>query len=117
MRLWHAAEQRGDLNLSYAIRIAAYSGARLEGPCELKTTDIRVDPDTGISFMRMCDKTEAGDRFVPIHPGITTLIQKLVKDADTNGGYLLHINAHNKYHERGALIGKRFGILKVQTWV
>ena len=94
------------------IRIAAYSGARLEGPCELKTTDIRVDPDTGISFMRMCDKTEAGDRFVPIHPEITTLIRKLVKDADTNGGYLLHINAHNKYHERGALIGKRFGILK-----
>ena len=46
VRLWHEAEQRGDLILSYAIRIAAYSGARLEGPCELKTTDIRVDPDT-----------------------------------------------------------------------
>ena len=112
VRLWKDAERRGDLNLSYAIRIAAFSGARLEGPCELKTTDIRVDPDTGISFMRMCDKTEAGDRFVPIHPEITTLIRKLVKDADTNGGYLLHINAHNKYNERGALIGKRFGILK-----
>ena len=112
VRLWHAAEQRGDLNLSYAIKIAAYSGARLEGPCELRDTDIRVDPDTGIGFMRMCDKTEAGDRFVPIHPGIAELIRKLVKGAEKNGGYLLHIDAHNKYNERGALIGKRFGILK-----
>ena len=62
VRLWLAAERRGDLVLSYAIRIAAYSGARLEGPCELKATDIRVDPDTRIEFMRMCDKTEAGAR-------------------------------------------------------
>ena len=79
VRLWHAAEQRGDLIFSYAIRIAAYSGARLEGPCELKKTDIRVDPDTGIEFMRMCDKTEAGDRFVPIHPQIAALIRTLAK--------------------------------------
>lgn len=114
VRLWHAAEQRGDLILSYAIRIAAYSGARLEGPCELKNTDIRADPDTGIEFMRMCDKTEAGDRFVPIHPQIAGLIRTLARNAQKNGGYLLRINANNKYNERGSLIGKRFGILKTK---
>ena len=117
VRLWQEAEQRGDLNLSYAIRIAAYSGARLEGPCELQSTDIRVDPDTGIEFMRMCDKTEAGDRFVPIHPQIASLIRTLVKGARKNGGYLLRINANNKYNERGSLVGKRFGILKTQIGV
>ena len=76
VRLWREAEQRGDLVLSYAIRIAAYSGARLEGPCELKATDIRTDPNTGIAFMRMSDaKTESGDRFVPIHSQIALLIK------------------------------------------
>jgi integrase len=114
VRLWHAAEQRGDLELSYAIRIAAYSGARLEGSCEMKDSDIRVDPDTGIAFMKMNDKTEAGDRFVPIHPGIAALIRKLVKGAEKNGGYLLRIDARNKYNERGSLVGKRFGILKTK---
>jgi integrase len=114
VRLWHAAEQRNDLNLSYAVRIAAYSGARLEGPCELKATDIRVDPDTGIDFMRMCDKTEAGDRFVPIHAEIAPLIKTLARGAQKNGGYLLRINSANKYQERGSLIGKRFGILKTR---
>jgi integrase len=112
VRLWQTAEQRGDLNLSYAIRIAAYSGARLEGPCELKKTDIRVDPETGVAFMRMCDKTEAGDRFVAIHPKISKLIEMLVNGADTNAGYLLRVNAQNKYNERGSPIGKRFGLLK-----
>ena len=115
VRLWREAEQRGDSVLSYAIRIAAYSGARLEGPCELKATDIRVDPETGIEFMRMSDaKTESGDRFVPIHSQIVPLIKTLVKDARRNQGYLLRINANNKYNERGSLVGKRFGILKTK---
>jgi integrase len=115
VRLWYEAELRGDLVLSYAIRIAAFSGARLEGPCELKATDIRLDPDTGIAFMRMSDaKTEAGDRFVPIHSQIAPLIRTLAESAHKHGGYLLQIDAHNKYNERGSLIGKRFGILKTR---
>jgi integrase len=114
VRLWRAAEQRGDLNLSYGIRIAAYSGARLEGPYELKKTDIRADPDTGIAFMPMCDKTEAGDRFAPIHPQIAGLIRTQARNVQKNGGYLFRINANNKYNERGSLIGKRFGILKTK---
>jgi integrase len=114
VRIWREAERRSDLVLSYAIRIAAYSGARLEGPCELKVSDVRIDPDTGIAFMRMSDaKTEAGDRYVPIHSEIAALIQMLVKAA-TDDGYLLRINANNKYGERGSLVGKRFGILKTK---
>ena len=64
--------------------------------------------------MRMCDKTEAGDRFVPIHPRIAPLIRMLAKGAHRNYGYLLRINANNKYYERGSLVGKRFGILKTK---
>jgi integrase len=112
--LWRESERRGDLVLSCAVRIAAYSGARLEGPCELQVSDIRVDPDTGIAFMRMSDaKTEAGDRYVPIHSQIAPLIEMLIKAA-RGRDYLLRIDANNKYHERGSLVGKRFGILKTK---
>ncbi len=38
----------------------------------------------------------------------------LVRKLQKNGGYLLRIDANNKYNERGSLIGKRFGILKTK---
>jgi integrase len=111
VRCWTAAEDRGDEPLAAAIKIAAYSGARIEGVSQLQTTDIRVDPDTGTRFMRMNDKTAAGDRFVPIHPKISRLLDKLIRDADKEG-YLIRSTAKNKYGERGQPIGKRFGRLK-----
>jgi integrase len=109
--LWMVAKQSGDVSLAAAIMIAAYSGARIEGVLQLRTTDIRVDPDTRIRFIRMSDKTAAGDRFVPVHPRISALIDQLIKHADPDG-YLIHSDARNKYGERSQPIGKRFGRLK-----
>jgi site-specific recombinase XerD len=111
IRCWTAAEQQGDSHLAAAIRIAAYSGARIEGVSQLRTADIRVDPDTKIRFMRMDDKTAAGDRFVPVHPKISPLIDRLIKGAGEDG-YLIYSAAKNKYGERSQPIGKRFGRLK-----
>ncbi|HET7879631.1 MAG TPA: tyrosine-type recombinase/integrase [Acetobacteraceae bacterium] len=111
VRCWTAAEQRGDAPLAAAIQIAAYSGARIEGAAQLRTTDIRVDPETQVRFMRMDDKTAAGDRYVPIHPKIARLIDRLIASADADG-YLIHSTAKNKYGERSQPIGKRFGRLK-----
>jgi site-specific recombinase XerD len=79
VRCCTAAEDRGDAALAAAIRIAAYSGARIEGVAQLRTTDIRFDPETGVRFMRMDDKTEAGDRFVPVHPKISVLLDRLIR--------------------------------------
>jgi integrase len=110
-RLWEAAEQRGDLELAKTIKIAAYSGARIEGVAQLQTTDIRTDPDTKIRFMRMVDKTAAGDRFVPVHPQLSKLIDEAIKNSD-RGRYLVRSDAQNKYGERSQPIGKRFGRLK-----
>jgi integrase len=101
----------GDAPLAAAIMIAAYSGARIEGVAQLRTTDIRVDPETCIRFMRMIDKTAAGDRYVPVHPRIAGLMDQLIANADADG-YLIHSNARNKYRERSQPIGKRFGRLK-----
>ena len=111
IRCWTAAEERGDAALAAAIRIAAYSGARIEGVSQLQTSDIRVDPDTGIRFMRMDDKTAAGDRFVPVHPKISVLLDTLILDARSDG-YLIQSEARNKYGERSQPLGKRFGRLK-----
>jgi integrase len=110
VRCWEAAESRGDTALA-VIRIAAYSGARIEGVSQLRTTDIRTDPDTDIRFMRMDDKTAAGDRFVPVHPKISGLLDTLIKAADEDG-YIIHSNAKNKYGERSQPLGKKFGRLK-----
>ena len=111
LRIEQAAAVKGDNALAAAIRISAYSGARIEGVSQLRVTDIRVDPDTRIRFMRMTDKTAAGDRFVPVHPQISGLIDRLIKGAD-NEGFLIHSTAKNKYGERSQPIGKRFGRLK-----
>jgi integrase len=111
VRLWIVAEQNGDAPLAVAIRISAFSGARIEGVAQLRTTDIRIDPETGIRFMRMVDKTVAGDRYVPLHPRIAALLDRLIAGADPDG-YLIHSEARNKYGERSQPIGKRFGRLK-----
>jgi site-specific recombinase XerD len=111
VRLWTLAEQNGDASLAAVIKIAAHSGARIEGVLQLRATDIRVDPDSGIRFMRMADKTVAGDRFVPVHPKISRLIDRLINDADQNG-YLIPSTAKNRYAELSQPFGKRFGRLK-----
>ena len=111
VRCWIAAEESNDEPLAAAIKIAAFSGARIEGVAQLRKGDIRDDPDTKIKFMRMNDKTAAGDRFVPVHPKIAGLIKRLAKDADEKD-YLIHSTAENKYGERSQPIGKRFGRLK-----
>jgi integrase len=111
IRIEQAAEANGDSALAAAIRIAAYSGARIEGVAQLRESDIRVDPDTKVRFMRMADKTMSGDRFVPVHPKISGLIDRLIKAAGEDG-YLIYSAAKNKYGERSQPLGKRFGRLK-----
>jgi integrase len=111
VRCWTAAEERGDAPLAAAIKIAAYSGARIEGVSQLQAANIRVEPGTGIQFMKMADKTAAGERFVPVHPAISRLLDKLITDAGDDG-YLIYSAAKNKYGERSQSLGKRLGRLK-----
>ena len=96
---WMTAEQSGDAALAAAIKIAAYSGARIEGVAQLRVIDIRTDPETRIRFMKMNDKTASGDRFVPVHKALTGLLMTLIKQAGTDG-FLIESAAANKYGER-----------------
>jgi integrase len=113
IQLWEAAKARRDAPLAHAIQIAAYSGARIEGVAQLRVQSIETDPETGVRFMRMTDKSAAGDRHVPVHPQLAGLIDSLIQNADGDG-YLIHSTARNKYGERSQPLSKRFGRLKTE---
>jgi integrase len=108
-RLLKAAEDKEDIQLAQLIKLAAYTGARIEELCSLKVTDvIKVDR---VNCLNITDaKTQAGNREVPIHPSITKLIKQLSKDSADE--YLLSGLTFNKYMKRSNAIGKRFGHMK-----
>jgi integrase len=109
VRLWEAAE--GDLG--EMIRIAAYTGARRESVVGLRIPDIKTDQVTKVRFMHMTGKTEAGDRDVPVHPAISALIDRRIREAGSDG-YLFHSASGNQYGIRGTGAGKQFAALKTR---
>ena len=91
--------------LFHMFQIGIYTGARIEEICQIKTIDVTDD-----SF-KICDsKTRAGIRELPIHTKIQSLMKNL-KSKSTNG-YLISKLKSNKYGQRSAYIGKKFGRLK-----
>ena len=103
--LWSDANAMDDEQLGDLIKIAAYTGARIEEICSLKVADFTE------KALRITDaKTEAGNRLVPVHSALLPLIKKLAK-ASTDD-YLLSGLTFNKYGDRSNAIGKRFGRLK-----
>ena len=107
--LWQAAEARGDAMLAALIRIAAYSGGRIESIANLTVADVRTDPDTDIRFLHFADKTEAGVRDVPMHSAMILLVDDLIANAGKNG-YLFPVNLDAE--RRGNAAGRRFTDLK-----
>jgi integrase len=111
--LWQAAEAEDNALLADLIRIAAFTGGRREDIARLKVGDLKTDPDTGVRFMHMRGKTDAGDRDVPIHPQIADLIDRLAAAPDPEG-YLIPSRAENQYGLRATIIGKEFSHLKTK---
>jgi integrase len=103
-------ESVSDVWLWRLIDIARYSGARRESICGLAVKDI-VTVD-GIECFHFFDKTDAGDRLVPISSRIKPLIAELVENAEN--GYLFHGMKANKYGNRSDAVGKRFSALKTR---
>jgi integrase len=105
IRLLKTAEKGGDKTLADLIRLGMWTGARLEEICALKVTDVTT------ARMSITDaKTSAGIREVPIHSKLVATVRRLKKESAD--GYLLSGLPSNKYGDRGAAIGKRFGRLK-----
>lgn len=94
-----------DTQLEELIRLAAYTGCRIEELCSLKLEKV-----TGDSFQIEDAKTEAGWRTIPIHPAIASLVVALKRNRTE--GYLFEGLTFNKYGDRSNAIGKRFGRIK-----
>jgi integrase len=114
VKLWQAAATRRvgqagskatDTQLADLIALGAFSGARIEELCSLKTSKVFED-----YFSIEDAKTEAGWREVPIHSAIAPLVKRLKKAS--KDGYLLSGLTFNKYEDRSNAIGKRYGRLK-----
>lgn len=103
--LWQQAKTNGDSKLADLIALGAYTGARIEELCSMKTSDVR-----GHGLRIEEAKTDAGWREVPIHAAIAALVERLKKGSDD--GYLLSGLTFNKYDDRSNAIGKRFGRMK-----
>ncbi|WP_082468586.1 tyrosine-type recombinase/integrase [Acidiphilium sp. JA12-A1] len=111
VRLWRMAESNGDVHLANAIRLAAYTGARIESLFQMRVADF--GETDGILFVRFSDKTDAGVRSVPIHSAIRPMVERL-RASPLPDGYLLS-GAINRHGERSAAVGKRFGHLRTKA--
>lgn len=112
VKLWHAALANRDRPLADLMRLAAYTGGRIESLCQLTAALVQVDAETGIRFFQFSDKTDAGVRQVPVHPAIKAMVDRLLHDS--RDGYLIRVRAVRKGGERSVGIGKRFGRLKTR---
>lgn len=108
-QLHSAAITEGNDALADLILLGTYTGARIEELCQLRTENVVTD-DGVQSFDITDSKTVAGIRVVPVHPALTSLVQRLM--TDSQDGYLVPSDSKNKYGNRSDLHSKAFGRLK-----
>jgi len=91
------------------IKLAAYTGCRLEELCSLQTKDVHVD--ASIPYIHIAQgKTENATRDIPIHKAILPLV-RMMKKASTDG-FMFSNQTADKYGDRSEALGKQFGELK-----
>ncbi len=95
--------------LADLIMLGAYTGARIEELCQLKTGDVVTEDGVQCLFIRD-GKTRNAERIVPLHKDLKPLIKRLAKD--TEGEFLLPASGKNKYGKRSDSLSKQFGRLK-----
>ncbi|MBZ9666733.1 site-specific integrase [Pseudomonas sp. LMG 31766] len=112
-KLYDAAKnQKNRETLSDLILLGAYTGARIEELCRLKTSDIVKEE--GIQCFSIKDaKTAAGERNIPIHSKLQPVVDRLVKNSED--GYLIKSTSGNKYGNRSDALSKQFGRLKTDA--
>lgn len=106
----HAAASAADhATLADLILLGAYTGARIEELCQLRVEHL-IEPDGIESFDIVDSKTAAGIRVVPVHPALSSIVERLKKDS--KDGYLIPSDSKNKYGIRSDALSKAFGRLK-----
>jgi integrase len=98
-----------DRALSDLIRLALYTGARIEELCSLRVEDAVMEDNHRALRIRQ-SKTQAGVKFVPLHPAITPVVDRLIEES--GDGFLISSGAKNQYDQRSPGLSKRFSRLK-----
>ena len=115
VKLWKAARaKRGSqfTELAKLIKLASFTGGRIESLCDLQADAVTVDPHTKVRVIRFNDKTEAGNRQVPIPDAFAPFVDDLIRNVDTRDMYLIKVKTKSKYGERSGPPGKLYGRLK-----
>jgi len=108
-RLYSEAKKADRQRLADAIKIASYTGARIEEICQLRVVD--VIKEDGIDCLHIREgKTTAAVRHVPIHPKIVKDIKRLVNSSED--GFLLKTAAGGKYETKSKGVSSEFSIFK-----
>lgn len=99
-----------DLNVQWAVRIAAYTGFRLSEICRLRVEDlksIQIGSDT-ICYLDYAKgraaKNRNSYRQVPVHPSLISDLRAFLAGRD---GFILEESDANKYGSRSAAISQR----------
>ncbi|NWA44707.1 site-specific integrase [Pseudomonas reactans] len=109
LKLHQAALDNGDKPLADLIALGWYTGARIEELCRLNNDSvITVDGIRCFDFPK--SKSKASKRVVPIHPSLTTTIDRLCEE--TTDTFLIPTSSHDHYGKRSHAISKAFGRLR-----
>ena len=115
VKLWKAARAKRGAQygeLAKLIKLAAITGGRIESLCDLKADAVVIDPRTKVRVIRFNDKTEAGNREVPIPDAFSPFVDDLIRNVDLKDMYLIKAKTESKYGERSGPPGKLYGRLK-----
>lgn len=103
--LLRGALEKRDAKLAALILLGMWTGARIDSLCSLRLSEVS---EAGIHFS---DKTDAGNRHVPIHSRLRSVVEALAL-ISTDGFLLSGLSVQEKTGTRSDAIGKRFGRLK-----
>lgn len=103
-QVYAQASAQDDQPLADLVALAAYTGARIESLCALTLET------SGEGMFLFDDKTDAGERSVPVHPKLAPLVARL--RSNSADGFLIPSTAGGQYGIRSDPLGKRFGRLK-----
>lgn len=95
--LWEAAHASGNIDLRDTIVVAAFTGGRREGIMSLHVNTVHLDDP--VPYVRLIEKTAAGDRRVPAHPDVLPILRRRAANPQADG-YLFR-GGHNKIDSRG----------------
>lgn len=98
-----------DEELKVLVKMAMYTGCRIEELAKLKPENI--SNIEGVLTIEITEsKTEAGKRIIPVHSGIEDEIKKRVKNKD----YIFPVGSTNYTGNRSDMYSKAFGRLKTR---